>query len=107
MIIDEGDVIDLGDRLFEVFYFFGYSLGSIGLWEEWMGILFLGDVVYDVNFLDDLLGSDKSVYCKMMECLLELLVIVVYGGYDESFGCEWLREIVGVYFDGWKLEYVY
>ncbi len=33
-LLDEGDVIDLGDRHFEVLHLPGHSPGSIGLWEQ-------------------------------------------------------------------------
>jgi len=32
-VLGAGDVIDLGDRAFEVLYLPGHSPGSIGLWE--------------------------------------------------------------------------
>ena len=35
--IDEGDVIDLGDRAFEVLHLPGHSPGSIGLWDPGPG----------------------------------------------------------------------
>jgi glyoxylase-like metal-dependent hydrolase (beta-lactamase superfamily II) len=45
--IDEGDVIDLGDRAFEVLHLPGHSPGSIGLWDSSAGVLFSGDAIYD------------------------------------------------------------
>ena len=41
--IVEGDVVDLGDRHFEVLHLPGHSPGSIGLWEDRTGTLFSGD----------------------------------------------------------------
>ncbi|HSE75864.1 MAG TPA: MBL fold metallo-hydrolase, partial [Dongiaceae bacterium] len=45
-IVAEGDVIDTGDRHFEVLHLPGHSPGSIGLWEEGTGTLFSGDAIY-------------------------------------------------------------
>ena len=42
-LLDDGDVVDLGDRAFEVLHLPGHSPGSIGLWEAATGVLFSGD----------------------------------------------------------------
>ena len=41
-IVEEGDIVDTGDRRFEVLHLPGHSPGSIGLWEATTGILFSG-----------------------------------------------------------------
>ncbi len=99
-IIDEGDVIDLGDRSFEVLHLPGHTAGSIGLWEADTGTLFSGDTVYDDNLIDGLPDTDKGVYRRTLERLLDLPVTVVHGGHDDSFGRDRLREIVSAYLDG-------
>jgi len=97
--VDEGDVLDLGDRHFEVLHLPGHSPGSIGLWEVATGTLFSGDAVYDGPLLDQLEGSNVADYCVTMERLLGLPVDVVHGGHDPSFGRERLREIARAYLD--------
>ena len=52
--IGEGDVVDLGDRAFEVVHLPGHSPGSIGLWDPSAGTLFSGDAIYDGPLLDEL-----------------------------------------------------
>lgn len=84
-LVDEGDIIDLGDRQFEVLHLPGHSPGSIGLWEAATGTLFSGDAIYDGPLLDELSGSDIDDYCATMERLLTLPVTVVHGGHDPSF----------------------
>ena len=42
-IIGEGDIVDTGDRAFEVLHLPGHSPGSIALWEAKTGTLFSGD----------------------------------------------------------------
>lgn len=91
--VGEGDVIDLGDRCFEILHLPGHSPGSIALWEPTTGTLFSGDAIYDGPLLDQLPGSDIEAYCGTMERLLELPVTVVHAGHDPSFGRERLREL--------------
>jgi glyoxylase-like metal-dependent hydrolase (beta-lactamase superfamily II) len=95
--IVEGDVIDTGDRAFEVLELPGHSPGSIGLWEAASGMLFAGDAVYDGPLLDGLPESCVADYCATMERLLTLPVTVVHAGHDLSFGRRRLHEIARAY----------
>jgi len=96
-MVDEGDVIDLGDRHFEVLHLPGHSVGSIGLYEAATGTLFSGDAVYDGPLLDELPESDIADYVRTMKRLLELPVRVVHAGHDASFDGERLRDLAGAY----------
>jgi glyoxylase-like metal-dependent hydrolase (beta-lactamase superfamily II) len=96
-VLDEGDVVDLGDRAFEVLHLPGHSPGSIGLWEKATGTLFSGDAVYDGPLLDQLDGSDVDAYLTTMRRLRDLPVAVVYGGHEPSFGRERLVELCDAY----------
>ncbi len=95
----EGDVIDLGDRHFEVLHLPGHSPGSIGLWERATGTLFSGDAIYDGPLLDELAESNIADYCTTMQRLIELPVEVVHAGHDPSFGRDRLREIAHTYLE--------
>ncbi len=96
-LLDDGDVIDLGDRAFEVLHLPGHSPGSIGLWEAATGTLFSGDAVYDGPLLDELDGSDIDDYVATMQRLRALPVTVVHGGHEPSFGRQRLLEICDIY----------
>jgi glyoxylase-like metal-dependent hydrolase (beta-lactamase superfamily II) len=96
-VLEAGDVIDLGDRAFEVLHLPGHSPGSLGLWEAVSGTLFSGDAVYDGPLLDQLPGSDIARYLETMKRLRELPVSVVHAGHDASFGRERLRELADAY----------
>jgi glyoxylase-like metal-dependent hydrolase (beta-lactamase superfamily II) len=98
-LVEEGDVIDLGNRHFEVLHLPGHSPGSIGLWDPVTATLFSGDAIYDGPLLDELGDSDIDEYCTTMERLLELPVEVVHAGHDPSFGRTRLREIANAYLD--------
>ena len=96
-LIDEGDIVDTGDRQFEVLHLPGHSPGSIGLWEHHTGTLFSGDAIYDGPLLDELPESNIADYCATMERLLRLPVTVVHAGHDPSFGRDRLQELATNY----------
>ena len=96
-LVDEGDVIDLGDRSFEILHLPGHSPGSMGLWEAASGTLFSGDAVYDGPLLDMLPESDIAHYLETMKRLRDLPVTVVHAGHEPSFGRERLRELADEY----------
>ncbi len=97
--VTEGDVVDTGDRAFEVLHLPGHSPGSIGLWEAATGTLFSGDAVYDGPLLDELPESDITAYCVTMRRLMTLPVEVVHAGHDPSFGRARLHELCRAYID--------
>ena len=96
-LVDEGDIIDLGNRCFQVLHLPGHSPGSIGLWEEKTGTLFSGDAIYDGPLLDTLEDSNIEDYLVTMERLQNLPVNVVHGGHDESFNRMRLKDIAAEY----------
>ena len=100
-LVDHGDMIDLGDRTFEVLHLPGHSPGSIGLWEAATGTLFSGDAAYDGPLLDELDGANIDHYIASLELLRELPVDVVHGGHETSFGRERLVAICDHYLRRW------
>lgn len=96
-IVDEGHVVNLGDRSFEVLHLPGHSPGSIGLWEKQTGTLFSGDAIYDGPLLDELHHSDIADYLRTMRRLRQLPVGIVHAGHDPSFGRARLIELVDAY----------
>jgi glyoxylase-like metal-dependent hydrolase (beta-lactamase superfamily II) len=98
-LLQEGDVIDLGNRAFEVLHLPGHSPGSIGLYDAAARILFSGDAVYDGPLLDRLAGSDRAAYRRTMQRLLDLPVNIVHAGHEGSFGRERLIALARTYLD--------
>jgi glyoxylase-like metal-dependent hydrolase (beta-lactamase superfamily II) len=98
-VVEEGDVIDLGNRVFEVLHLPGHSPGSIGLWEAATGILFSGDAIYDGPLLDELPGSDISWYLDTMRRLQQLPARIVHAGHDPSFDGARLRQLAKAYLE--------
>jgi len=97
VLVEEGDVVDIGDRHFEVLHLPGHSPGSIGLWEAATGTLFSGDAVYDGPLLDELPTSNIRGYLATMRRLRELPVSVVHAGHDPSFGRNRLVKLCDAY----------
>ncbi|MGE3969465.1 MAG: MBL fold metallo-hydrolase [Dongiaceae bacterium] len=95
--LEEGSIVDLGDRRFEVLHLPGHSPGSIGLWEAATGTLFSGDAIYDGPLLDELHHSDIEAYIRTMKRLRTLPVRVVHAGHDPSFGRDRLVALVDAY----------
>lgn len=96
-LVSEGDVVDLGDRRFEVLHLPGHSPGSIALWDAADGVLIAGDAVYDGIIVDDIPGADLGDYRRTMERLLHLPVRIVHGGHNRSFDRARLRAIAQSY----------
>lgn len=96
-----GDIIDLGNRIFEVIHLPGHSPGSIGLWEEKTGILFSGDAIYDGPLLTNFPGADIDEYIRTMHRLRNLPVSVVHGGHEASICRERFMEIIEHYLEAW------
>lgn len=98
--LDDGDVVDLGDRVFQIFHLPGHSPGSIALFEAKTGILFSGDVVYDGDLLDDLYHSNAETLEHSLQRLLELPIDTVHAGHEPSFDRDRLKVIVAEYLAG-------
>jgi len=99
-LVEAGDVIDLGDRVFEVLHVPGHSPGSIALWEAATGVLFSGDAVYDGPLVDDAYHSHVPAYLDTMMRLRALPVTVVHGGHFPSFGRDRFRALIDDYVAG-------
>ena len=95
--IQHGDIIDLGNKAFEVMHLPGHSSGSIGLYNAKTQTLFSGDAVYDGELLDSLEDSVVVDYISSMEKLLQLEADEVRPGHYHSFDRRRLKELVTQY----------
>ncbi|WP_118133568.1 MBL fold metallo-hydrolase [Oceanicella sp. SM1341] len=98
-LLADGDVIDLGDRHFEVIHTPGHSPGGIALWEAVSGVLFSGDILYDGPLYEDTYHANAADYVASMKHLLEIPVRVVHGGHFASFGRERHRALIRAWLD--------
>lgn len=96
-LIEEGNLIDLGNRHFSVFHMPGHSPGSVCLYEAATRTLFTGDVLYDGELLDTLYHSDREVYAETLARLKELPAETFHCGHYASFGKARMYELVDTY----------
>jgi glyoxylase-like metal-dependent hydrolase (beta-lactamase superfamily II) len=99
----DGDTIDLGDRTLTALHLPGHSPGSIAAFEPHEGVLFSGDLVYDLDpgeeLLDGIRGAVVSDYIGSLERVADLPVTVVYPGHGDPFGRERLLTLIRDYID--------
>lgn len=93
-LLEDGEEIGVGGRVFEVLHTPGHSPGGITLWEARTGVLFSGDIIYDGPLVEDTPHCNLDEYALSLERLLSLPVRVVHGGHFPSFGGGRLRALV-------------
>jgi glyoxylase-like metal-dependent hydrolase (beta-lactamase superfamily II) len=98
-MLQEGDVLDLGDRAFEVLHLPGHSHGCIALYDPLERELFSGDVIYDGELLDELHCSHIPTYIATYERLQSIAIETVYPGHYSIFGHDRYRQIISEYLD--------
>ncbi len=92
-LLDDGDIVDLGNRTLEVIHTPGHSPGGLALWEAATGTLYSGDIVYDGPLIEDTYHADLADYARSVERLLALPVKTVRGGHFPSYGAARHREM--------------
>jgi glyoxylase-like metal-dependent hydrolase (beta-lactamase superfamily II) len=98
--LDDGDVLDTGDRVFNVLHLPGHSPGSIALYERATRTLFSGDVIYDGLLIDTAWHSDPAAYEESLHRLKHLDVETVHAGHEASFGRDRLHELIDTFLAG-------
>ncbi|XP_026858651.2 metallo-beta-lactamase domain-containing protein 2 [Electrophorus electricus] len=103
-ILQEGDVINLGDRQLTVLHLPGHSRGSICLHDRDNKVLFSGDVVYDGSMIDWLPYSTVGDYVRSCRRLVEMVdreeVELVMPGHYNTFGAKRLHRLASSYISG-------
>ena len=99
-LLEEGDVIDLGDRHLDVLHLPGHSPGSIALWEVASATLFSGDIVFDGPLFDQGYHSNIEDYVQSMQRLRTTPVRTVHGGHYASFGAARFHQLIDEYLAG-------
>jgi glyoxylase-like metal-dependent hydrolase (beta-lactamase superfamily II) len=103
-LITEADVIDLGDRQFEILHLPGHSAGSICLWEAAIGALYTGDLVYDGPLVYEGPGTKLDVYAQSLRKLKTLPITTVHAGHDPCFDHVRMVQIIDKYLALWRMQ---
>jgi glyoxylase-like metal-dependent hydrolase (beta-lactamase superfamily II) len=103
-LLNEGDTVDLGDILFEVWHLPGHSPGGIGLFDRASGTLFAADAIYDGPLIYKGPGMSVPAYRETFAKLRALPVTLVHGGHDPSFSRDRMMEIITTYEARWDAE---
>lgn len=98
-LLEDGDIIDIGNRVLEVIHTPGHSPGGIALWEAATQTLFSGDIVYDGALIEDTYHANAHDYYASMKRLLDIPVVTVHGGHFPSYGRERHQRIIKAWLD--------
>ena len=63
--VEDGDVLDLGNRVLQVLHTPGHSPGGISLFEAATETLFSGDIIYDGPLIEDAYHSNLDDYAAV------------------------------------------
>jgi len=85
-VLDDGEMIDLGDRELEVLHTPGRSPGGLSLWEAATATLFSGEILYDGSHGPAWPPEDPAAYSDSLRRLSALPVTTVHAGHYGSFG---------------------
>ncbi|MEM7194647.1 MAG: MBL fold metallo-hydrolase [Pseudomonadota bacterium] len=98
--LDDGDVVDLGDRVFRVLHLPGHTPGSIALYENRTGILFSGDIVYRGGLIANAWHSNVGHYNESLQRLREIPVSTVHAGHQSSMDRTAMISIIDGFLSG-------
>jgi len=100
-LLNDGDIVDLGNHVFEVLHLPGHSPGGIGLFEQATGVLFAADAIYDGPLIYEGPGMSVSQYRATFARLKDLPVTFIHGGHDPGFDRARMLQIIDHYEKLW------
>jgi glyoxylase-like metal-dependent hydrolase (beta-lactamase superfamily II) len=102
-LLEDGDLVDLGDRRFRVLHLPGITAGSIGLYEASSQSLFLGDTlfdrepIYDGEPAGESPDADRAAFRRSLERIHSLEIATVYPGHLSPFTGSRMRHIIAAH----------
>lgn len=103
-LLKDGDLIDLGNRSFEVLHLPGVTEGTCGLFERETGVLFTGEAlvwngtsVYDGEPQDRSSDADQEAFCASINRLKKLHATRVYPGHGEHQDAAAMKQAITNY----------
>lgn len=98
--IEDGAMIDVGGRRFEVLHVPGHCPGQLAFWDDDNKVLIGCDAIYDYEPLDTLHHSNMDDYRTSFERLLKLEPRVTHGGHLGPMGLARYRDVINAYLIG-------
>jgi glyoxylase-like metal-dependent hydrolase (beta-lactamase superfamily II) len=83
-LVEDGERIDLGDRVLTVLHSPGHSPGLLTVFDERTGALFTSDALYDGRMFFDLVGSNAAYAARTILRMRELEPSVAHPGHFGS-----------------------
>jgi glyoxylase-like metal-dependent hydrolase (beta-lactamase superfamily II) len=97
LLLADADIVDTGDRVFEVLNTPGHSWGSICLWHAPSRLMICADTIYDGELFDHLPCSDKPAYVRSMRRLQAMPVDIALPGHGPVLTGDRFRAIAQGY----------
>jgi len=92
--LEDGEIIDLGNRQIEILHIPGRTPGSLALWEEETGYLFGGETIFIDPFNNNFPPQDVASYEYSLRRLSKIPATTIFGGHFEPFTKGELLELV-------------
>ena len=72
MVLNGGEIIDLGDRKIKALHTAGHSPGHLCFWEQERGYIFTGDLIYKDTLFAYYPTTDPAAYLNSLETIAAL-----------------------------------
>lgn len=93
-LLDDGDIIDIGNRELKVIHIPGCTPGSIALWEEKSGYIFGGETLFVDPNNWDFPPEDIALYESSLKKISTLPVTKVFGGHYGCFSQDEMQHLI-------------
>lgn len=94
LLVDDGDVFELGDRSLQVMHVPGRTQGGLAIWEEASGSLFTSDMLYDGDHGPSWPPKDPVAYCGSLRRFQQLPVERVYAGHYGTMDRQRMHQVI-------------
>ncbi|WP_026477204.1 MBL fold metallo-hydrolase [Alkaliphilus transvaalensis] len=99
-VIEDGDIIDLGNRKLEIIHTPGHTPDSISILDKTTGYLFVGDFIYKGALYCGASNNNPKEYLTSLEKLIQRkaeISSVFSGHYEVHFGKEYLNKVYKIF----------
>jgi len=98
--LNDGDIINLGDRELEIIYTPGHTNGSMSVFEKDTGYLFVGDFLYSGALYCTSDNNDPEDYYKSLQKIVqrdEKISKILSGHYEPDLGKDYISKMYDLF----------